>query len=95
MPSSNCPRCGLSVTGRPHSNAEECLAHLAPRYVMAQRQLSALNRRFVSLEERLERAKIQERIARKEAKKNATIPARLERLEQLINERMEDIRAIA
>jgi hypothetical protein len=86
MRKQECPRCGLVVAAS-HRTAEDCLAHLAPRYALAQRAMAALHRRYRSLEERLERAKIQERIARKEAKRAGSVlglQERLERIERLI-----------
>jgi hypothetical protein len=79
----DCPRCGLSIIGE-HKTAEDCLIHLAPRYKRAQLSLEAMHRRYRALEERLERSKIQERVARQEAKRNGTLPVRLARLEAMV-----------
>lgn len=79
-----CSRCGLSVAGAGHQTAEDCVANLAPPYALAQRALEQLHARYLRLEERLERAKIQARLARKEAAKAKTINGRIERLEKLM-----------
>lgn len=76
-----CPRCGLSLTFTQHETHEECLNILAPRYRLAQQALEAMHRRYRTLEERLARAKIVATVARKEAKRNAAIPARLAAVE--------------
>lgn len=79
-----CPRCQLRITGRPHATPDDCLAHLAPRYQMAQRSLTALHRRYRTLEDRLERARIQTRVAQQEARKARTITGRIERMERMV-----------
>jgi len=81
MRRAECPRCGLEIIGT-HQTVEDCLAHLRPRYALAQRALAAIHRRCRSLEDRLERAKIQERTARKEAARGRTVEGRLQRLER-------------
>ena len=92
-----CPRCGIEVAGaQQHQTAEECLRHLTPRYQLAQRSVTALHKRLRNMEGRLERAKLAGRVARKEAKRNATVPARLEAVEAALGLiRKESIRAIA
>ena len=82
MITNTCPRCGLKLTGRqPHETAEDCVKHIAPRYKLAQAGLESMHRRYRTMEERLARAKTQERIARKESKRNATVPSRLAAVE--------------
>ena len=89
-----CPRCGMKVIGsKPHATTEECLAHLAPRYRLAQAALEQMHKRYRTLETRLERAKIGERLARKESKRNATVPARLAALEAALGIKQEQIHA--
>ena len=83
MKREECPRCGLEIAGT-HRTAEDCVRYLAPRYALARRDLEALHRRYRALEERLERAKIQERLARKEAKRQNSVTARLLNLERLL-----------
>jgi hypothetical protein len=83
MKRERCKRCGLDVAAI-HRTPEDCLAHLAPRYALAQRALESLHKRYRTLEERLERAKLQERLSRKAAAKSATVTGRLERLEKLM-----------
>ncbi len=81
MKRAECPRCGLEVVGA-HRTVEECMEHLKPRYALVQRALESLHKRYRTLEERLERAKIQERIARKEAARGRTVEGRLEAIEK-------------
>ncbi len=87
MNRTTCSRCGLEVAGRPHATADDCVAQLAPRYRLVSQSLRAMHSRYQNLEDRLERSKIAERLARKEAKKTAkkhdTFAGRLERLERL------------
>jgi hypothetical protein len=75
-----CPRCGLTITGT-HETAEDCIRHLSPRYQLAQQSLKQMHNRYRSLEDRLERAKIAQRIALQDAKRKSTIPARLAAVE--------------
>jgi len=85
-----CPGCGLKlIGGRPHDTAADCLRHLAPRYKLAQAALESMHARYRNLEARLERARIHERAARQVARKNGTIPARLEAVEAALGIRKE------
>jgi hypothetical protein len=82
MPSP-CPRCGLTIRGT-HATADDCLRHLAPRYQLAQRSLEAMHSRYRSMEDRLERAKIQARVARQDARSMRTLTGRVLRLERVM-----------
>ena len=84
-----CSGCGMKVVGRAHDGPEECLRHLMPRYQLAQAALASMHSRYRNLEARLERARIHERAARQEVRKNGTIPARLAAVEVALGIRKE------
>jgi len=79
-----CNRCGLEVAGAGHATAEDCLRHLAPRYSLAQRSLEALHHRYRTLEERMERMRIQQRVMKKDATRERTLAGRLARVERAL-----------
>ena len=82
-----CQRCGLEIYGE-HQTAEDCLVHLVPRYERAQKALDALHKRYRSLENRMERAKIQARVARQAARKGQTLTSRLAEIESRLGIQM-------
>ena len=71
-----------------HATADDCLVHLAPRYERAQRALEAMHKRYRALEDRMERTKIQARVARQAARKGQTLTSRLAEIESRLGIRM-------
>lgn len=80
MPSP-CPRCGLEIHGK-HLTPEDCLRTISPRYKLAQWQVIRMGKRIRTLEERLDRARIQVQEAKRKTRRVTTWEGRVRKIER-------------